>query len=184
MQRSGISQLAHTIDLGFRCAGESDAPPDRGGPGTVDNRWRLTVPPVVEIVGQSPACVQERVGVLIAIAGKPTSTDAVVESKRVEVGLVGEVERPRHTAEPDEPQIAIGLRDDATREAFPGGECRAASGVANSEASGEWIEPVTGCGKRCPLPLVRMVLIDPPPRPRRWTDSKPMRTLGPPIGQD
>lgn len=92
-------------------------------------------PPVVQRVDKSAACVQEWVGVLITVASEPAGTDAVVDSERVQVGLVGEVERQRHTAEPDEPQIAVGLCDDPARETFAGGEGRAASGIADPEAA-------------------------------------------------
>jgi len=148
VKRGGVSQLTDLEDLGFGRVRESDAPPDRGGPGAVHDRWRSAAPPIVESVGQPPTYVQERVGVLITVAGQPPSTDAVVDSERVEIGLVGEVERQGHTAEPDEPQVAVSLRDGAGRKTFAGGDRRAASGIADAEATREWIEPVTGCCKR------------------------------------
>ena len=123
------------MDFGFGCIRESDAPPDRGSPGAIHDGRRLTAPPVVERIDQSATCVQELVGVLTSVASKPASTDAVVHSERVEVGLVGEVERQGHLAETDEPQVAVGLRDGASWEAFPGGDRRPASGIADTEAA-------------------------------------------------
>ncbi|GMR22004.1 MAG: hypothetical protein BMS9Abin37_0327 [Acidobacteriota bacterium] len=123
------------MDLDFGCAGESDAPPDRRGPGAAHDEWRLRAPPAVESIGQPAACVQQRIGVLITVASKPASADAVVHSERVEVGLVGEVKRQGHIAEPDEPQGAVGLGDGASWETFAGGDRRAASGIADADAA-------------------------------------------------
>ncbi len=92
-------------------------------------------PPVVQSVDQSAACVQERVGVFITVASDPAGTDSIVESERLQVGLVGEIERQGHVTEPDEPQIAVDLRDVPTRKMFASRDRRAASGIADPEAA-------------------------------------------------
>jgi hypothetical protein len=135
MQGGSVSQPSDIVDLWFGDGGERDAARDRCGSGTVHDWWSLIAPPVVKSVDQPAACVQERVGVFIAVACDPAGTDAVVESERLKVGLVSEIERQGHVTEPDEPQIAVDLRDDPTRETFSGGDRRAASGIADPEAA-------------------------------------------------
>ncbi len=135
MQGGGVSQPSDVVDLWFGGGGERDVARGRCGPGTVHDGWSMTAPPVVQSVDQQAAGVQKRVGVFIAVASDPAGADAIVESERVKVGLVGEIERQGHVTEPDEPQIAIDLRDDPSRKTFAPRDRRAASGIADPEAA-------------------------------------------------
>jgi hypothetical protein len=77
---------------------------------------------------------------------------------------MGEVKGRWHGTESHEPVITVGLGNGASREALTGRHDRAVGRVADSESSGQWIEPTSGARVWTPVPFIGMDSVNPPPR--------------------
>jgi hypothetical protein len=110
--------------------------------------------------------------------------EQVVEAERVEVGLVGQVERRRWAGEADQLQIRRGGVDAPGREPFACYGDGVVGGVADPEAAGGWVEPVACMDGPGPVPAVGRVGVDAPPGACGRGRAQPGRPLFGEAGQD
>jgi hypothetical protein len=130
----------------MRSLGKCGAPTDWVRARTVNDGRCPPVPPIVHVVDESSACVQEQV--VISGSTEPASADTTVYAERIEIALVREVQRWWQLPKPDEPQLAIGPGHDSAREAFARRDGRSISCITHAEAARERIEPMSGlCGR-------------------------------------